>query len=465
MEYVRVVLPPDGTRDGLHSCALWAGLAHQAHRRPVCRQGPQDGPTWHSPALMAECSLREAMLDTRTSAACRLLDHSTSPPWRIYAKYSVIRPAGRSGGLSGTPGHSSSVVDQAGSSVFAARSGQDGSRRRLDPRRSTSSRPHPGAAWSHERLDMGKTEYRLLAQAPAPTPAKMAPTPIACSCTISSAGPHGRVWTRGRNAQNVALASSQVIRAATQWRTCAMSFPMSHHRRHPHDRGARAYPFVEMLAERIAELLLTPCPRRVVTVRWRSSKSAPARSASRSRAKRPAAAAAVRHLFTVTETGDEPKAGRLTRRRSLPVDAGKSRPLYLASADRANGRQDDADILVRQQADASRPDHWFTGTVWQDPIVEAPAPARIRAGRVSSSRAPAPPGTRPARTRPCSVSGVGRAADLGGPVRENPRGRQRVDFRLTKNLARGGARHMEWFTSRCRKASTATTCGGSACVG
>ena len=23
----------------------------------------------------------------------------------------------------------------------------------------------------------------------------------------------------------------------------------------------------------------------------------------------------------------------------------------------------------------------FTGTVWQDPIIEAPAPARIRAGR------------------------------------------------------------------------------------
>lgn len=26
---------------------------------------------------------------------------------------------------------------------------------------------------------------------------------------------------------------------------------------------------------------------------------------------------------------------------------------------------------------------WFTGTVWQDPIVEAPAPARIRALRVA----------------------------------------------------------------------------------
>ncbi len=29
------------------------------------------------------------------------------------------------------------------------------------------------------------------------------------------------------------------------------------------------------------------------------------------------------------------------------------------------------------------PADWFTGTVWQDPIIEAPAPARIRAARVS----------------------------------------------------------------------------------
>ena len=26
---------------------------------------------------------------------------------------------------------------------------------------------------------------------------------------------------------------------------------------------------------------------------------------------------------------------------------------------------------------------YFTGTVWQDPIIEAPAPARIRAARVT----------------------------------------------------------------------------------
>ena len=30
-----------------------------------------------------------------------------------------------------------------------------------------------------------------------------------------------------------------------------------------------------------------------------------------------------------------------------------------------------------------QPPDSFTGIVWQDPIIEAPAPARIRAGRVS----------------------------------------------------------------------------------
>jgi quercetin dioxygenase-like cupin family protein len=61
----------------------------------------------------------------------------------------------------------------------------------------------------------------------------------------------------------------------------------------------------------------------------------------------------------------------------------------------------------------------FTGTVWQDPINEAPAPARIRAGRVSFE-----PGARTAwHTHPLGqtlhvISGVGRVQREGGPVRE-----------------------------------------------
>jgi len=62
---------------------------------------------------------------------------------------------------------------------------------------------------------------------------------------------------------------------------------------------------------------------------------------------------------------------------------------------------------------------WFTGTVWQDPIIEAPAPARIRGARVSFE-----PGARTAwHTHPLGqtlhvVSGCGRVQALGGPVRE-----------------------------------------------
>jgi quercetin dioxygenase-like cupin family protein len=60
------------------------------------------------------------------------------------------------------------------------------------------------------------------------------------------------------------------------------------------------------------------------------------------------------------------------------------------------------------------PAKWFTGTVWQDPIVEAPAPARLRAIRVTFE-----PGARTAwHTHPLGqtlhvVSGAGLIASRG----------------------------------------------------
>lgn len=62
---------------------------------------------------------------------------------------------------------------------------------------------------------------------------------------------------------------------------------------------------------------------------------------------------------------------------------------------------------------------WFTGTVWQDPIIEAPEPARIRGLRVSFE-----PGARTAwHTHPLGqtlhvVAGVGRVQAWEEPVRE-----------------------------------------------
>ena len=62
---------------------------------------------------------------------------------------------------------------------------------------------------------------------------------------------------------------------------------------------------------------------------------------------------------------------------------------------------------------------WFSGTVWQDPIVEAPAPARIKAVRVTFE-----PGARTAwHTHPLGqtlyvLSGVGRIQAKGGPIHE-----------------------------------------------
>lgn len=61
----------------------------------------------------------------------------------------------------------------------------------------------------------------------------------------------------------------------------------------------------------------------------------------------------------------------------------------------------------------------FTGTVWQDPIVEAPEPARIRALRVTFE-----PGARTAwHTHPLGqtlhvLSGVGRVQAWGEPIFE-----------------------------------------------
>ena len=62
---------------------------------------------------------------------------------------------------------------------------------------------------------------------------------------------------------------------------------------------------------------------------------------------------------------------------------------------------------------------WFTGAVWQDPIVETEAPARLRAATVSFE-----PGARTNwHTHPLGqtlhvVSGRGRAQTEGGPIVE-----------------------------------------------
>lgn len=62
---------------------------------------------------------------------------------------------------------------------------------------------------------------------------------------------------------------------------------------------------------------------------------------------------------------------------------------------------------------------WFVGTVWQDPIMEAPEPARVRALAVAFE-----PGARTNwHTHPLGqtlfvLSGVGRVQKLGEPVRE-----------------------------------------------
>ena len=65
------------------------------------------------------------------------------------------------------------------------------------------------------------------------------------------------------------------------------------------------------------------------------------------------------------------------------------------------------------------PKEYFTGTVWQDPIIAAEAPARIVSVRVAFE-----PGARTAwHTHPLGqtlyvISGVGRVQTKGGPISE-----------------------------------------------
>ncbi len=62
---------------------------------------------------------------------------------------------------------------------------------------------------------------------------------------------------------------------------------------------------------------------------------------------------------------------------------------------------------------------WFTGTVWQDPIIEAPAPARVRAAMVTfEAGARTNWHTHPLGQTLHVISGVGRAQAWGGPLRE-----------------------------------------------
>jgi quercetin dioxygenase-like cupin family protein len=65
------------------------------------------------------------------------------------------------------------------------------------------------------------------------------------------------------------------------------------------------------------------------------------------------------------------------------------------------------------------PQDYFTGTVWQDPIIATPAPAHLVSGRVAFE-----PGARTAwHTHPLGqtlyvIFGVGLAQTKGGPIRE-----------------------------------------------
>src|SRR5215813_4851996 len=111
---------------------------------------------------------------------------------------------------------------------------------------------------------------------------------------------------------------------------------------------------------------------------------------------------------------------RLNVRPMLSSDRGLTSDLRRCTSESVSAGGGIMDIKPSGSVPSRRmPDDWFTGTVWQDPIIEAPTPARIRAGRVSFE-----PGARTAwHTHPLGqtlhvVSGLGRVQSWGGPIRE-----------------------------------------------
>jgi len=98
-------------------------------------------------------------------------------------------------------------------------------------------------------------------------------------------------------------------------------------------------------------------------------------------------------------------------------------PMERRLVDRTTGGQwedSNMDIFACGSRPSRRgPADSFTGVVWQEPIIEAPAPARVRAGVVRFE-----PGARTAwHTHPLGqtlfvISGAGRVQTWGGPVRE-----------------------------------------------
>ncbi len=69
------------------------------------------------------------------------------------------------------------------------------------------------------------------------------------------------------------------------------------------------------------------------------------------------------------------------------------------------------------------PADWFTGTVWQDPIIEAPAPARIRTAFVRFEPSRTAWHTHPLGQTLRVISGVCRAQNWAVILREKPRRR------------------------------------------
>ena len=100
----------------------------------------------------------------------------------------------------------------------------------------------------------------------------------------------------------------------------------------------------------------------------------------------------------------------------------------------------------------------FTGTVWQDPIADAPAPARIRGAWVRfEPKARTAWHTHPLGQTLHVVAGIGRVQVLGPAGRAKSMPATRSGSRRARSIGTAPVPTPTWCILPCRRRSTATT--------
>src|SRR4051794_11260573 len=119
---------------------------------------------------------------------------------------------------------------------------------------------------------------------------------------------------------------------------------------------------------------------------------------------------------------------------------------------------------IRSAADASTVrarSEWFTGTVWQDPLLEAPEPARVKVVRVTLDPEHAQPGTLIHSVERCTCSQAWDARRPGVAQCASFVLATQSGFRQARSTGTEQPQPSRWFISRSTSTAMASTWTGS----